>query len=187
MVEAKEYENAIELFESLADYEKSEEKILDAKYKYIKDNYSKDNKTTVAFIEDLIEARYLDIAAIRRDLLGPTEEEKPVEKPAEKPVEKVVSCINYTETDFKQNLKEVDRTKPIFFHVTVNDKALYGKKLTLKFTTSVGYTEKKTVTFKKGDNTYALPYPSTDISNYTVKFEVIDGGKTIKSQTVTVK
>ncbi len=186
-VAKKEYERAIEIFISLEDYSTSKEKILEAKYKYIKDNYSKDNETTLAFIEDLIEARYSDIAAIRRDLLGPSEEEKPVEKPTQKPVETVVTCINYTEADYKTNLTEVDRTKPIFFHITVNDTSLYGKKLTLKFTTSVGYSETKSFTFKEGANTYALPYPSTDVSNYTVEFEVINGNKTVKSQTVTVK
>ena len=188
LVNNKEYEGAIDIFTSLGAYSNSTEKILDAKYKYVKDNLSKDNETTLAFIDDLIEERYLDIVAIRRDLLGPTEEEKPNANDSENAsTEKIATCINYNEADYTENLEEVVRTKPIYFHVTVNDETLYGKNLTVKFTTSVGYTEPHTVTFSKINNTYDCKYPRTDISNYTVEFEVVNDGKTIASQTVTIK
>jgi tetratricopeptide (TPR) repeat protein len=177
LVAEKKYAEAIEILTGLGDYSESKTKILDAKYKYVNEHFSKDDKTTVAYLEDLIEARYLDSAAIRRKLLG-----------ASALADGVSSCINYDEGDFTTNLEEVENSKPIYFHVTVADQELYGKKLTVKFTTSVGYTERKTVTFTETDNTYTLMYPRTNITGYTVDFSVLAAdGTELTKQTVTIK
>ncbi len=177
LVAEKKYAEAIEILTGLGDYSESKTKILDAKYKYVNEHLSKDDKTTVAYLKDLIEARYLDSVAIRRKLLG-----------ASALADGVSSCINYDESDFTTNLEEVENSKPIYFHVTVEDQELYGKKLTAKFTTSVGYTERKFVTLTEGDNTYSLIYPRTYVSNYSVEFSLLtaDGTELVK-QTVEIK
>ena len=59
-IDAKEYATAIDIFTALGDYSESKTKILDAKYKYVSDHPSKDDKTTIAYLKDLIEARYED-------------------------------------------------------------------------------------------------------------------------------
>ncbi len=177
-IDEKKYEEAIEIFKTLPDYKPAQEKILEAKYKYVNNNLSKDNKTTITFLNELIEARYQDSVAIRRKLLGDVTVTG----------EGVTSCINYSASDIKENLNEVEKSKPIYFHVTVTDEALYGKKLTVKFTTSVGYTERKTVTLSKEDNTYHLMYPRTSVSNYTVDFSLLSPeGTELLKQTVTIK
>ncbi len=176
-IDAKEYATAIDIFTALGDYSESKTKILDAKYKYVSDHPSKDDKTTIAYLKDLIEARYLDSVALRRKILG----ENAV-------VGGVSTCINYEKGDTATDLTEVDKSKPIYFHITVSDPELYGKKLTAKFTTSVGYTERKTITLTKADNTYALMYPKTSISNYTVEFSLSTAdGTELSKQTVTIK
>ena len=177
LVVAKEYAQAIEIFEGLADYSDSKTKILDAKYKYVNDHLSKDDQTTIAYLEDLIEARYLDSVAIRRKLLG-----------ASAVTSGVSTCINYSETDVVEDLTEADRTKPVYFHLTVADAELYGKQLTVKFTTSVGYTERKYITLTQDNNTYTLMYPKTTVSNYTVEFSVATAdGTEVAKQTITIK
>ncbi len=184
----KKFEDAITILLKLEDYKPAEEKILEAKYKYAEANPSKDNKTTVAFLEDLIEARYKDSVLLRKKILGEEAVSAEAEAEAEVPVNgKVVSVINYSASDLKKNLKEADRTKPIYFHATVTDSELYGKNLTAKFTTSVGYTERKSLTLSESDNTYHLMYPRTNISNYTVEFSLLDStGKVLVSQTITI-
>ncbi len=177
LINAKEYAKAIEIFTALADYTDSKDRILEAKYKYVKDHMSKDDETTVAYLKDLIEARYQDSVILRRDILGDGVV-----------TEGVSTSINYSETDATENLTEADRTKPIYFHVAVGDAQLYGKQLTVKFTTSVGYTERKRVTLTSENNTYTLAYPRTNVSNYTVEFSVLAlDGTTVASQTVTIK
>ncbi len=175
----KEFEGAIEILETLKDYKPAQEKILEAKYKYAEANPSKDNKTTVKFINDLIEARYKDSVLLRKKILG--EDVATAGNGA-------ASVINYSATDIKENLKQADKSKPIYFHATVTDKSLYGKTLTAKFTTSVGYTERKTLTLSENDNTYHLMYPRTSLSNYTVEFSLLapDGSVLVK-QTITIK
>ena len=177
LVAEKKYAEAIKIFEALGNYSESKTKILDAKYKFVNDNLSKDNKTTVEYLEDLIEARYLDSVAIRRKLLGATASENGVS-----------ACLNYSKTDDGKNITEADKSKMIYYHVTVSDPELYGKKLTVKFTTSVGYTERKTFTPTKANSTYTVTYPSTSISNYTVDFSVSSAdGTELTEQTVTIK
>ncbi len=177
LVAEKKYRDAIKIFKALGDYSESKAKILDAKYKYVNDHLSKDDKITVKYLEELIEERYLDSAVIRRKLLGATAL-----------ADGVSSCINYDKDDFTTDLTEVENSKPFYFHVTVADAELYGKRLTAKFTTSVGYTERKSVTFTEGDNTYSLTYPRTSVSNYSVEFSLVtaDGTELVK-QSVEIK
>lgn len=177
LIASKEYAKAIEIFTALSDYADSKDRVLEAKYKYVKDHMSKDDETTVAYLKDLIEARYQDSVILRRDILGDGVV-----------TDGVSTSITYSETDPANNLTEADRTKPIYFHVAVGDTELYGKQLTVKFTTSVGYTERKYATFSAENNTYTLMYPRTNVSNYTVEFSVVaTDGTAIASQTVTIK
>lgn len=176
-IAAKEYAKAIDIFTALGDYSDSKDRILEAKYKYVKDHMSKDDETTVAYLKDLIEARYQDSVALRRDILGDGVI-----------ADGISTSISYSATDAAENLTEADRTKPIYFHIAVGDPQLYGKALTVKFTTSVGYTERKSVTFTKANNTYALMYPRTNVSNYTVEFSVVAAdGSALASQKITIK
>ena len=173
----KKYADAIKIFEVLGTYSESKTKILEAKYKYVSENLSTDNQTTLAYLDDLIEARYEDSVVLRRKLLGTAA-----------PENGIVACLNYSETEAVENLREADKSKPIYYHITVEDAQLYGKKLTVKFTTSVGYTERKTVTFTESNNTYTLMYPRTNITGYTVDFSVLAAdGTELTKQTVTIK
>ena len=173
----KKYADAIKIFEALGNYSESKTKILEAKYKYVSENLSADNQTTLTYLDDLIEARYEDSVVLRRKLLGTAA-----------PENGIVSCLNYSETEAVENLTEADKSKPIYYHITVEDAQLYGKKLTVKFTTSVGYTERKTVTFTESNNTYTLMYPRTNITGYTVDFSVLAAdGTELTKQTVTIK
>ncbi len=177
LVSEKKYADAIKLFESLGNYSESKTKILEAKYKYVSENLSADNQTTLAYLDDLIEARYEDSVVLRRKLLGTAA-----------PENGIVACLNYSETDVTENLTEADKSKPVYYHIIVEDAQLYGKKLTVKFTTSVGYTERKSVTFTETDNTYTLMYPRTNITGYTVDFSVLAAdGTELTKQTVTIK
>ncbi len=176
-VAEKKYDEAIKLFEGLADYSESKAKILDAKYKYVNENLSKDNKITLAYLEDLIEARYQDSVAIRRKLLGTSVTSGSVS-----------ACLNYSQTDTAENITEADKTKQIYYHVLVADPELYGKKLTVAFTTSVGYTERKTFTPAENNTTFTVTYPSTNLKEYTVDFYVTSAdGTELAKQTVTIK
>lgn len=176
-VEQKKYAEGIEIFQGLEDYSDSKAKILDAKYKYVNEHLSKDDKTTLAYLEDLIEARYLDTVAIRRKLLGTSVSANGIS-----------TCLNYSKTDTVEDIAEADKSKPIYYHITVSDPELFGKALTVRFTTSVGYTERKAVTLTEDNNTYTLTYPRTSISNYTVEFAVSTAdGTELAKQTVTIK
>lgn len=182
LIDAEDYESAIELLETIPEYTGSKDAVLNAKYAYINANLDSKNKTTLAYLEELIKAKYKDCAEIKNKLLG-TEDEKDDNKNSSK----IVTSVNYSKTDFETNLTEVTNDKEIYFHVTVNDKALYGKDLSIGYTTSYGYPQYKTITLSADDNTYALNYPSTPSVNYTVDFELISDGNVVATQTVTIK
>ena len=176
LIEAESYEDAIDMLDALKDYSDSAEKILEAKYAYVKKNLKKDNTTTIAYLNDLVKAKYKDSIDIRNDLLGTTTKTG------------VKYCINYSKTDTKKNIKTADNKKPIYFHVVVTDKKLYNKKLTVQFKTSVGYTQKTSIVLTKNKNSYALYYPKTGTENYTVEFKLIGSdNSTLAKQTVTIK
>lgn len=176
LIESEAYEDAIDVLEALKDYSDSEEKILEAKYAYVQKNPKKDNTTTIAYLNDLVKAKYKNSIDIRNKLLGTTT------------TAGVKYCINYSKTDTKKNIKTADNSKPIYFHVVVTDKKLYNKKLTVQFTTSVGYTQKTSIVLAKDKNSYALYYPKTSTQDYTVEFKLIGSdNSTLAKQTVTIK
>ncbi len=176
-VSQKKYAEGIAIFEALENYSESKTKILDAKYKYVNEHLSKDDAVTLAYLEDLIEARYLDSVAVRRKLLGTSVSANGIS-----------TCLNYSKTDTVDDISEADKSKQIYYHITVTDPELYGKKLTARFTTSVGYTERKSFTLTEESNTFVVTYPATTISNYTVEFAVSAAdGTELAKQTVTIK
>ncbi len=178
LTQAADYAGAIDIFASLKDYSDSEGKILEAKYAYVKANLKKDDTTTVAYLTDLVQAKYKDSIDIRNKLLGINEEAK----------NGVSHCINYTQNDVKENLKEAANTKPIYFHITVTDEKHYDKKLTVQFKTSMGYTEKKGIVLTSDKKSYTLMYPSTPSENYTVEFKLIGSDNaTLATQKITIK
>lgn len=181
LVEGGKFEEAIKLFETIPEYTGIDEAILNAKYSYVNANLDSKNETTLSYLEELIKADYKDCAEIKNKLLGTEEEKKPEE------IAKIITSVNYSKTDATENLSEVTNDKVIYFHVTVNDKALYGKELSIGYTTSYGYPQYKTITLSAKNNTYALDYPSTPSVNYTVDFELLNEGTVVATQTVTIK
>ncbi len=178
LLEAEDYSGAIDLFTSLEDYSDSKTKINDAKYAYVKANLDKKNTTTLAYLTDLVKAKYKDSVDIRNKLLGIEEEAK----------NGVTHSITYSDKSTKENLKEAENTKPIYFHITVNEKKHYNKKLTVQYTTSMGYTEKKSIVLTADKKSYILMYPSTPSQNYTVEFKLLGSDNaTLASQKITIK
>lgn len=176
LIEAKDYEGAIEILTEIKKYSDAKEKISEAKYMYVTDNFDKKNKTTVKYLNELTTAGYRNSAELRKELLGSSE----VNSTAD-----VTVFVNYSSTDLETSLTTLDNSKAVYFHTVVNDKSLYGKTLTLKYTTAFGYTQRETVTFTESKNTAYMSYPSTRYTNYTVQFELCDSnGKTIAQQKI---
>ncbi len=178
LLEAKDYAGAIDLLTSLEDYSDAKTKINEAKYAYVKENLDKKNTTTVAYLTDLVKAKYKDSVDIRNKLLGIEEEAK----------NGVSHSITYSDKSAKDNLKQAENTKPIYFHITVNEAKHYDKKLTVQYRTSMGYTEKKSIVLTKDKKSYVLMYPSTPSENYTVEFKLLGSDNaTLASQKITIK
>lgn len=176
LTENGEYENAIELLTTIKGYSDVADKINEAKYLYVTNNLDEKNKTTVKYLNELTKAKYRNSAELRKELLGSTEV----------PSADVKAFVNYDVTDLKTSLTELDNTRPIYFHVVVNDKALYGKNLTLKYTTQFGYSQTDSVNFSESNNSSVMAYPSTQHKNYKVVFELLNtDGTKIASQTIT--
>ena len=175
LLDKKEYKNAIEIFTAIRKYSDSAEKITEAKYLYITDNFDKDNKTTVKYLNELTKENYRNCADLRKELLGSSEVMP----------EGIKSFVNYSSTDLETSLTELDNTRSIYFHAVVGDSAYYGKVLTIKYTTAFGYSQKKTVILSESDNVAVMSYPSTPHKNYTVEFELIDSdGQKIAGQKI---
>ncbi len=175
LMENKEYESAIEILTAIRKYSDAKDKISEAKYMYITDNFDKENKTTVKYLNELTTANYRNSADLRKELLGS----------AEVMSTDIKAFVNYSSTDLETSLTELDNTKPIYFHVVVGDKALYGQTLTLKYTTEFGYTQRKTLTLSESDNVAVMSYPATRYENYTVEFELLDSnGKKVAGQKI---
>ncbi|MGN1316337.1 MAG: hypothetical protein ACI4VW_04665 [Acutalibacteraceae bacterium] len=175
LIENKEYENAIEILTAIKKYSDAKDKITEAKYMYVTDNFDKTNKTTVKYLNELTSAGYRNSAELRKELLGSSEVTS----------SDVKAFVNYSSTDLETSLTKLDNTKVIYFHTVVNDKSLYGQTLTLKYTTAFGYTQKQTVTLSESNNTAVMSYPSTQYTNYTVEFELLDSnGKTVAQQKI---
>ncbi len=178
LLDAKDYAGAIDIFTSLDTYSDSKAKINEAKYAFVKANLKKDNTTTIAYLTDLVKAKYKDSVDIRNKLLGIEEEAK----------NGVSHSITYSEKSAKDNLKEAENTKPIYFHITVNEAKHYDKKLTVQYKTSMGYTERKSIVLTEDKKSYVLMYPSTPSQNYTVEFKLLGSDNaTLASQKITIK
>ncbi len=178
LLEAEDYAGAIDLFTSLEDYSDSKTKINEAKYAYVKANLDKENTTTAAYLTDLVKAKYKDSVDVRNKLLGIAEEAK----------SGISHSITYSDKSAKDNLKEAENTKPIYFHVTVNEKKHYDKKLTVQYKTSMGYTEKRSIVLTQDKKSYILMYPSTPSENYTVEFTLLGSDNaTLATQKITIK
>lgn len=178
LLNKKDYQGAIDIFTKLGTYSDSATKINEAKYGFVKDNLDAKNETTLTFLNDLAKAKYKDSVDIRNKLLGTKNEL----------AEGVTSCINYTTTDAATHLSEVENSKKIYFHVTVNDAKLYNKKLSIKYLTSLGYEDGKDIVLTADKNTYAFEYPSTPSKDYTIEFKLLDDNNSVlTSQKITVK
>ncbi len=175
LMENKEYKSAIEIFTAIRKYSDSKDKILEAKYMYVTDNFDKENKTTVKYLNELTTENYRNSAELRKELLGSSEVMS----------SDVKAFVNYSSTDLETSLTQLSNTQAIYFHVIVNDKALYGQTLTLKYTTAFGYSQRQTVTLSESDNVAVMSYPSTQHKNYTVEFELLDStGKKVAGQKI---
>lgn len=176
LLEGEDYEDAIELFKSIKSHADSAEKVKEAKYLYVTNNLDKKNKTTVKYLDQLTKAKYRNSAELRKELLGSETVTNG----------DIKSFVNYDKNDLTTALTELDHNKAIYFHVVVKDSSLYGKPLTLKYTTQYGYSQSQRVTITKNSNTAAMYYPSTNLGNYKVTFDLLgsDGTK-LATQTIT--
>ncbi len=178
LINNKDYDGAIAILTTLGDYSDSATKILEAKYGYVTSNLDAENETTLSYLKDLARAKFKDSADLRNKLLG-TSNELSVN---------VTSCVNYSITDTKTALNEVDKSKVIYFHVVVTEPELYNKKLTIDYRTSMGYHDTKGIVLTEGENTYAFAYPSTENSGYTVVFKLLShDNTTLTTQEILVK
>ena len=175
LIENKEYKSAIEILTAIRKYSDAKDKILEAKYMFVTDNFDKENKTTVKYLNELTKENYRNSADLRKELLGSSEVMS----------EDIKAVVNYSATDLETSLTELDNTRAIYFHAVVGDKNLYGKTLTLKYTTAFGYTQRKTVVLSESDNVAVMSYPATQHKNYTVEFELLDpNGQKIAGQKI---
>lgn len=175
LIENKEYKSAIEILTAIRKYSDAKDKILEAKYMFVTDNFNKKNKTTVKYLNELTTENYRNSAELRKELLGSSEVMS----------DDIKAVVNYSATDIETSLTQLDNTKPIYFHAVVGDKSLYGKTLTLKYTTAFGYTQRKTVVLSESDNVAVMSYPATQYKNYTVEFELLDSnGQKIAGQKI---
>ena len=175
LIENKEYKSAIEILTAIRKYSDAKDKILEAKYMFVTDNFNKKNKTTVKYLNELTTENYRNSAELRKELLGSSEVMS----------DDIKAVVNYSATDVETSLTQLDNTKPIYFHAVVGDKSLYGKTLTLKYTTAFGYTQRKTVVLSESDNVAVMSYPATQYKNYTVEFELLDSnGQKIAGQKI---
>ena len=164
LMENKEYTSAIEILTAIRKYSDAKDKILEAKYMFVTDNFDKKNKTTVKYLNELTKENYRNSAELRKELLGSSEVTS----------DDIKAFVNYSSTDLETALTTLDNTRVIYFHAVVGDKALYGKALTLKYTTAYGYSQRKTVVLSESDNVAVMSYPATQYKNYTVEFELLD-------------
>ena len=164
LMEEKDYKSAIEILTTIRKYSDSKDKILEAKYMYVTDNFDKENKTTVKYLNELTTAGYRNSADLRQELLGSSQVMS----------EDIKAFVNYSTTDLETSLTQLDNTRPIYFHIVVGDKSLYGQTLTLKYTTAFGYSQRKTVILSESNNTAVMSYPATQHKNYTVEFDLLD-------------
>ena len=175
-IESKEAVEAIELLSTIADYSDSQEKINEAKYVYVTENFDAENETTVAYLNELTLAKYRNSEELRTQLLGS----------ATVTSNKIKAFVNYSTTDMETALTELDNGKTCYFHVVVEDEALYGQRLSMKYRTAFGYTQSKSVSFSAEEPSSYVSYPPTKFKNYEVTFQLVDtNGNTLAEQVIT--
>ena len=175
LIENKEYKSAIEILTTIRKYSDAKDKILEAKYMFVTDNFDKENKTSVEYLNELTKENYRNSAELRKELLGS----------AEVMPDGIKAFVNYSSTDLETSFTELDNTRSIYFHAVVGDKSLYGQTLTLKYTTAFGYSQRKSVILSESDNAAVMSYPATQYKNYTVEFELLDSnGQKIAGQKI---
>ncbi|MBQ6838324.1 MAG: hypothetical protein IJO44_05740 [Clostridia bacterium] len=175
-IENKEVSEAIELLNTIADYSDAQEKINEAKYVYVTENFDAENETTVAYLNELTLAKYRNSEELRTQLLGS----------ATVTSDKIKAFVNYSTTDMETALTELDNGKTCYFHVVVEDEALYGQRLSIKYRTAFGYTQSKSVYFSAEEPSTYVSYPPTKFKNYEVTFQLVDdNGNTLAEQVIT--
>ena len=175
-IENKEVTEAIELLNSIIDYSDAQEKINEAKYVYVTENFDAKNETTVNYLNELTLAKYRNAEELRTQLLGS----------ATVTSDKIKAFVNYSTTDMETALTELDNGKTCYFHVVVEDEALYGQRLSIKYKTAFGYTQSKSVYFSAEENSSYVSYPPTKFKNYEVTFQLVDAdGNTLAEQVIT--
>lgn len=96
------YSYAISCFEDLGDYKDSPTKILESKYRYVKDNLDNSDYTTFDYLKELKYEYYKDSSEIYGDLY-------------EWKVEFI--AINSSEDDETTNKASISKWKPVYFHI----------------------------------------------------------------------
>ena len=179
LIADKKYTEALDLLKSIKGYSDSEEKIKEVKYLFATENLgTKDKKlakTVKAYLKELAEAKYRNSAELYEELLG-------------EEVSEVVSLlVNASKTDLSEKLTSVPHSQKAYFHIKANSKSLYGKTITLTYTTQYNYTYKKTVKLSESSPDAYLEYPSTSLGNYTVTFSAHLADGTKLGDSITVK
>ena len=175
-IENKEITEAIELLNTIADYSDVQEKINEAKYVYVTENFDAENETTITYLNELTLAKYRNSEELRTQLLGS----------ATVTSDKIKAFVNYSATDMETALTELDNGKTCYFHVVVEDEALYGQRLSIKYRTAFGYTQSKSVYFSAEEPSSYVSYPPTKFKNYEVNFQLVDAnGNTLAEQVIT--
>ncbi len=173
-IENKEVTEAIELLSTIADYSDAQEKINEAKYVYVTENFDAENETTVTYLNELTLAKYRNSEELRAQLLGS----------ATVTSDKIKAFVNYSEADMETALTELDNGKTCYFHVVVEDEALYGQRLSIKYKTAFGYTQSKSVYFSAEENSSHVSYPPTKFKDYEVTFQLVDANGSILAEQV---
>ena len=179
LITDKKYTEALDLLKSIKGYSDSKEKIKEVKYLFATENLgTKDKKlakTVKAYLKELAEAKFRNSAELYDELLG-------------EEISEVVSLfINTSKTDLSEKLTSVPHSQRMYFHIKANSKSLYGKTVTLAYTTQYNYTYKKTVTLSEGSPDGYLEYPSTSLGNYTVTFSAYLSDGTKLGDSITIK
>lgn len=209
LIDSGDYKAAVSLLESLDGYKSSSEKILEAKYNYVKAHMDPNDETTMTYIKELVDEKYLDSATLRRNLINPdnaittepadttataettapaTTDAAATTAPTQAQSGNVRAYINYSQTDKSSAETKVDGSKKLYFHVEVNDPQYYGKSLKVHYKTSVGY-ESTPTSFKIDENSkeHTFEYSSSFGDPYTLEFQLRDeNGNAIATQTVSV-
>lgn len=157
LTENKKYTDAVDILSSLKDYSDAPEKLNEAKYLYVTEHLSKDDKTTVSYINELAKAKYRNSQDLKTKLLGAED------------ANTLKLAVNTSEDDLSTALTTASHTEQLYFHI-IGGSDYYGKNITLSFTTQYGFTQTSTVVLSKDESDSFMTYPSSSTKNYTVVF-----------------